>query len=529
MTILTSVVSLCVASAILIGYHYRSSTSNLRGAAVTLADVVGFNSGAALGFGDRREAAVLLQALDAEDDVAAGAIFDSSGKLFAAYTRHEGRVALNLPTAQQRDADGLLVASRPIVLDGEPLGTIVIWASLDQVHAELRQYVAIVAGVLVLAAVAAFLVSLRLQARISGPILALARHAEHVSTAKDYTTRVVAPTSDEIGTLYTQFNEMLRQIDERDAALRLATVQLEHRVRERTAELTREIDDHRQTGEALRMARDGAEAANQAKSAFLANMSHELRTPLNAIIGFSELIAEELQRNPAVDIRPDLSRIRSAGKHLLELVSDVLDISKIEAGKMAIAVKPFDVEGLLEDVVSMSRPLAEKNRNAFHAGPFAGLGTMEGDVVRVRQVLFNLVSNAAKFTRDGSVTLSAVRQSGNGGDFLRVDVADTGIGIAPQHMAHLFKHFSQADESTTKRFGGTGLGLAISQHLCRAMGGEITVISTPGKGSTFTVVLPARVTAGPVVEPEAAPARPLRSSAPVLRLSPAAKFGRRTG
>ena len=237
-------------------------------------------------------------------------------------------------------------------------------------------------------------------------------------------------------------------------------------------------------------ARDDAEAANRTKSAFLANMSHELRTPMNAIIGYSEMLAEEAEDAGVEEFIPDLNKIQSAGKHLLSLINDILDLSKIESGKMTVYLEAFDVKSLVEDVAATVKPLLAKNNNQLILNIQPDLGPMTSDLTKVRQTLFNLLSNASKFTENGTITLSAqVDQSGLSSN-VSFAVQDTGIGMTPEQCGKLFQAFSQADASTTRKYGGTGLGLAISRRFCQILGGDITVASIPGTGSTFTVILP---------------------------------------
>ena len=252
--------------------------------------------------------------------------------------------------------------------------------------------------------------------------------------------------------------------------------------------------------EELRLAREEAETANKAKSAFLANMSHELRTPMNAIIGYSEMLIEEAEDLDQDGFIRDLNRINTAGKHLLALINDILDLSKIEAGKMDLYLESFDVGPMLDDVAGTVQSLVHKNNNVLREERGDDLGAMYADLTKVRQVIFNLLSNACKFTNEGTVTLAAVRETDGDGAWIRLSVTDSGIGIAPEKIESLFEEFTQADESTTRDFGGTGLGLAITRRFCRMMGGEITVESEPGVGSTFTVRLPAEV--APLAEAE---------------------------
>lgn len=255
-----------------------------------------------------------------------------------------------------------------------------------------------------------------------------------------------------------------------------------------------ELVERKNAETALALARDEAVRANRAKSIFLANMSHELRTPLNAIIGYSEILQEEAQDLNQPELVTDLRKIHTAGRHLLSLINDILDLSKIEAGKMSLDRTEFEVAALIHDILATLHPLAEKNRNTLVYQARNAPGKMTSDPTKLRQVLFNLLSNACKFTEAGQIVLTVERQTQASADWLCFTVHDTGIGLTTEQMEIIFQAFTQADSSTTRKYGGTGLGLTISRHFCQMMGGEIDVTSTgvPGQGSIFSVRLPAQ-------------------------------------
>jgi signal transduction histidine kinase/CheY-like chemotaxis protein len=310
-----------------------------------------------------------------------------------------------------------------------------------------------------------------------------------VSVNKNYGVRAVKSYGDEIGRLIDGFNTMLSEIQQRDTALRSTNGEL----KTRTQELEEEISHRKQTQEELLNAKHAAEEANRAKSTFLANMSHELRTPLNAIIGYSEMLEEETRDSGKVENVQDLKKIQAAGKHLLSLINDVLDLSKIEAGKMGLHLETFDVAQVIEEMVTTLQPAAAKNANLIHVHLAENVSVIKADITKVRQILFNLLSNACKFTDHGTVTVDVDQIKVDKRDWIQFRVSDTGIGISAKQKENLFQEFAQADASIARKYGGTGLGLAITHRFVQLMKGRINVESEPGRGAIFTVQLPAQV------------------------------------
>jgi signal transduction histidine kinase len=352
-----------------------------------------------------------------------------------------------------------------------------------------RNAVLIVASITLLLVVAGALIVAR---SLSNPIIALTR-AVRVMAGGHLQQAVPIVRHDEIGELSHAFNTMT-------ADLRQIYATIEDTVRVRTQEL-------HQSNAALARAREEADVANRTKSAFLASMSHELRTPLNAIIGFSRLVMRRSKEVLPTRQYENLEKILVSAEHLLALINDILDLSKVEAGKMDLYLETFDLADMLRDVSTTVQPLVEKNANTLVMQCANDLGTMRADLTKVRQALLNLLSNASKFTQRGAIGLTASRQVEDGVDWITLSVTDTGIGMTPEQMGKLFQAFSQAETSIAGQYGGTGLGLAITRKFCQMMGGDITVTSEVGQGSTFTMRLPAEVSdskAEPA--PSAAPA-----------------------
>jgi signal transduction histidine kinase/CheY-like chemotaxis protein len=302
-----------------------------------------------------------------------------------------------------------------------------------------------------------------------------------------------------IGVLYAVSHEphQFRQEDQQllstlgdQAAIAIENARLYEQVRRHAADLESKVQERTQE---LQETNLKLGEASRHKSEFLASMSHELRTPLNAIIGYSEMLQEEAEELGYADLIPDLQKIHAAGRHLLALINDVLDLSKIEAGKMDLFLETFDVMPLIQDVMTMINPLVERNANTLVVQSSDDLGVMRADQTKVRQILFNLLSNACKFTQAGTITLVAARETVEGTAYIRLQVTDTGIGIAPEQLGRLFEAFSQANAAIAHQYGGTGLGLTITRYFCEMMGGDITVKSALAQGTTFRVRLPAEV------------------------------------
>jgi signal transduction histidine kinase/DNA-binding response OmpR family regulator len=497
---LTSGVALIVACCAFLLYDIQSFKGKIAGNLSLVAEGVGINSTAALDFEDRAGGEAILGALRAYPHIESAVIFSKDGRPFASYRRSGGPAigpaAAHGPEGVSFEGGKVLLPEHLNVLkairkEGEQIGTVYLRSDMQELKERLRDFAGIVAVVVLGSLLVALALSSRLQRLISGPILHLAEVQNRVTREKDYGLRAVRESADEFGVLIDGFNEMLGEIETRDEELRLAT--------------------------------EAAEQANRTKSAFLANMSHELRTPLNAIIGYSEMLQEEAQELGQADFVPDLKKIHAAGKHLLALINDILDLSKIEAGKMDLHLETFELPPLIREIETTMRPLVEKNGNVLVVDCPPDVGSMHADITRVREVLFNLLSNAAKFTERGTVALAVRREAREDRDWLRFVVSDTGIGLTREHMGKLFQAFSQADRDTARRYGGTGLGLVITRRFCQMMGGDVEVESEPGKGSRFTVTVSARVverrdaTIVPVEGPGSPPAaRPASVAATVV-------------
>jgi signal transduction histidine kinase/DNA-binding response OmpR family regulator len=444
-----------------------------------------------------------LSLLETDPQILAAAVYSADGKLLSRYLRPGSAEAI---PPLQRGVAQLLNNEQGVVWTTirsttRKLGTLYLKAEVSQ--ADVERFTSLLRGsaiVFLASSLLAFIAAYRLQRHITRPITELAAVSASVQRERDYGIRVVSPASGEIGSLIDSFNAMLDTIQTNTTALDHARMAAED-AREKIHEANDQLEEANRTLEArvedrtrllVKASRD-AEEASKAKSSFLAKMSHELRTPLNAIIGYSEIMKEDAVDDGDTRRAEDLDKVLNAARHLLGLINDVLDISKIEAGKMELYLETFELQKILNDVVSTATPLVSKKGNTLKIDCPADIGSMHADATKLRQMLLNLLSNASKFTENGLITVKAVRSPGDFADSIELSVIDTGIGMNEEQLGRLFKAFSQADASTSSKYGGTGLGLAISKQFAQMMKGDITVTSTPGRGSVFTIRLPADV------------------------------------
>jgi signal transduction histidine kinase/DNA-binding response OmpR family regulator len=480
----------------------------------TQAQIIGSNSVSALLFNDPQSAENTLQALKAAPNILSAQVYLPDGRPFASYSRaRDGRspVPPLIPSGQTeahwiKNEEITLV--RLIVLEGKPIGAVYIRSDLQELHSRVQRYAAIAAIVLSACLLAALLISSIFRRAVAEPIVDLSKIAKVVSRDKNYSVRATPIRSPaELAILIDAFNEMLAQIQQSERALRKAHDGLEQRVRERTAELEAAKKEVEEFSHSILLAKEEVERGSKFKDQFLSTMSHELRTPLNAVLGFSDLLADE--RYGPLNERQQryISHIHTGGKHLLSLISDILDLSKIEAGRMELAIESLRLESVFGEVLSAMQPLADKKSQEMTKSVEAGVA-VRADSTRLKQVLMNLLGNAIKFTPAGGRIELAARLVE---DRVRVEVHDNGPGIPPEEQKRIFEAFYRLRESGRKT-EGTGLGLAITHRLVELHGGELSLDSRIGLGSCFHFSLPVAV--GKRESPSAKTESGLRSAVP---------------
>ncbi len=490
---LVSGAALLLACAAFIAYDLVSFRDGMVHNLSIQAQVAGSNSVSALLFSDPHAAENTLSALKVAPNIVSAGIYTLDGRPFATYRRDGGSESLKLPLIPSGQAeahwfkDGQLVLVHMIVFQGKPTGGVYIRSDLQEMTRRFKRYAGIAGIVLLVSLIAALLVASIFQRAVAEPIVHLAEISRIVSRDRDYSMRAT-PTGnhDEPDLLIGAFNEMLGQIQEREGALRKVHGELEERVRARTSELAA-------ANKTLELQNREVERATRLKSKFLASMSHELRTPLNAIVGFSDLLAEQTAGQLNDKQKRFVNHIKQGSSHLLQLINDILDLSKIEAGQLELRCEDFRVKDALPEVLSTIRPLAmAKNIQVQHK--LETDWAVYADRVRFKQILYNLISNAVKFTPKGGNIGIDCQEDGNS---VRISVTDTGIGIRAEDQAVIFEEFRQVEGAPNTTQEGTGLGLAITRRLVEQQGGRISVESEPGKGSRFTFTLPARLRTSP--------------------------------
>ena len=474
-----SLVSLLTFSVCFMAWFSYIFKENIRKAMQIQAAVTAENCSAALAFEDSNEAGNVLSSLKYDSNIVRCVIYDKENELFAQFPKDSKEIS---------NVEKYCYVTNDVKWEGEHLGRVALYASYNQFYHALFYGSIVISFMILLCFGLAYLLGEKMQRMISVPIFRLKDTTHKITESKDFSVRIEKESDDELGDLADAFNEMLSQIQVRDDELQEYSKELEVKVDERTRDLEEAVQ------EAKKLA-DQAQVANKAKSEFLANMSHELRTPMNAIIGFtSVLLSEELDEQH----KQYMKTIDNSARNLLTLINDILDFSKIEAGRLDVENIPFHTPQLLEEINSEMRPLAFNKSIDLEIDAGKDVPEiMTGDPLRIKQCLINLISNAVKFTEEGAVRLKASFQRDKDKEFITFKVEDSGIGIPEDKLKLIFNSFSQADGSTSRKYGGTGLGLSITSNLVELMGGQITVESQVNHGSTFSITIPTTVIEDP--------------------------------
>lgn len=457
------------------------------------ASMLAFNSSAVVTFQDAAAAKDLLRFVKSQPTVDFACIYGLDEKPLAICSRSDN---VSPPVIESHRSTvfldhGRIGVTQPIMEGGDIVGVVHVQGNSHDLESRLSRYLKIASLISMCSLTGVILLSLFVQRWFTQPLFKLAKTAESIRNDGDYSLRLQRDAKDELGVVYRAINDMLDRIESSQQQLQHYSDGLEQAVKERTSQLETEVERHKRTLYELRTAKDAAEAANQIKTEFLANMSHEIRTPMNAILGFSRILLEKLREENDTERLEFAETICRSGDHLLSLINDILDISKIESGCLEVEQIEFSPHEVISEVTSILRVSAEGKGISLDYNWNGSIPeVITSDMARVRQLLINLVGNAIKFTEDGGVRVELQLAGEVHDPSLKFSVIDTGIGIPSSHLPSIFDAFSQADSSVTRRFGGTGLGLAISQRIAEALGGKITVESEIGAGSVFTVEIP---------------------------------------